>query len=108
MCQRWASGPFLSASVEKVEFQGEENLTRYRSSEWAERAFCSICGSNLYFRVLKLDNVEMCVGVFDDKEGLVLSSEIFVDRKPDSYAFAGDHPRLTEKEALEKYSSLAK
>ena len=53
MCQRWSSGPFFATTVGKVRFTGEENLSRYRSSAWAERGFCKICGSNLFFRILK-------------------------------------------------------
>jgi hypothetical protein len=30
--------------------------------------------------------------------------EIFVDNKPAGYAFAGDHPRLTEAEFLAQFS----
>ena len=36
----------------------------------------------------------------------VMSSEMFVDLKPAGFAFAGDHPRLTEKETLEKYAEF--
>jgi hypothetical protein len=106
MCQRWSSGPFFSTTAGKVSFTGEEHLTRYQSSAWAERGFCNICGSNLFFRVLKLPQHEMCVGAFNDTDGLVMTGEIFVDRKPDGYALAGDHPRLTEKETLEKFANL--
>jgi hypothetical protein len=107
MCQQWSSGPFFSTTAGKVRFTGEEHLTRFQSSAWAERGFCNNCGSNLFFRILKLPDYEMCIGAFDDRSGLVMTGEIFIDRKPDGYALAGKHPRLTEKEALEKYSSLA-
>jgi hypothetical protein len=107
MCQRWSGGPFLTTSAGKVRFDGEEHVTVYQSSKWAERGFCNICGSNLFYRISKLDSYEMCIGVFDDKDGLLMTSEIFIDRKPGGYAFTGDHPRLTEKETLEKYSEFA-
>ena len=103
MCQQWSGGPFCAASAEKVEFDGEENIKRYRSSEWAERGFCRNCGSNLFYRVLKSESYEMCVGSFDEPDFFEVSSEIFVDRKPQGYALAGDHPRLTEAETLKKY-----
>jgi hypothetical protein len=107
MCQRWSGGPFFSTTTGKVEFEGEEHITRYQSSVWAERGFCNICGSNIYYRIPKLGNYEMCVGAFDDTDGLVMTSEIFIDRKPDGFSLAGDHPRLTEKETLEKYSNFS-
>lgn len=106
MCQRWSGGPFFSTTTGKVEFRGEEHITRYQSSAWAERGFCNICGSNIFFRMPKVGNYEMCIGAFDDTAGLVMTSEIFIDRKPDGFSLAGDHPRLTEKETLEKYSNF--
>jgi len=107
MCQRWAGGPFVTTTADKVTFQGEENLTRFQSSDWAERGFCRVCGSNLFYRVLKRDSHEMCIGGFDDKQGITMTGEIFIDRKPDAYSFAGDHARLTEAETLAKFKDFA-
>ena len=45
----------------------------------------------------------MCAGAFDDQSGFRLVSEIFIDRKPPNYEFAGEHERMTEKEVYEKY-----
>jgi len=44
------------------------------------------------------------VGVFDDPSPFVLDEEMFVDDKPDGYALAGDHPRLTKAEVMAKYA----
>ena len=103
MCQRVSGGIFVTAPAWQLKFDGEEHIRKYRSSEWAERAFCDECGTHLYYRVLDSDEYDVCVGVFDDQSEFVLSSELFIDRKPDAYALAGDHPRLTEAETLEKY-----
>lgn len=105
MCQRWSGGIFLAVSVHGVNFGGEEHIGRYRSSSWAERGFCSQCGSHLFYRMLKSNEYEMCVGTFDDQSAFKLASEIFIDRKPDSYEFSGDHERLTEAETLAKYAA---
>jgi hypothetical protein len=48
MCRRWSSGPFMEVDCQQVVFEGEENIRRIRSSEWAERGFCTRCGSNLF------------------------------------------------------------
>ena len=108
MCQRWSGGIFMTTTARGVQFEGQENICTYRSSEWAERGFCGKCGSLLFYRLLKTDQHEMCVGVFDDGSDLVLSDEIFIDHKPAGYALAGEHPRLTEAETLEKYSVFGK
>lgn len=105
MCQRWAGGPFLAAGAKDVQFVGAEHLATYRSSEWAERGFCRNCGSNIYYRALDSDGYELCAGTFDVTQGLTMTEEIFVDRKPDGYAMAGDHPRLTEAETIARYKA---
>jgi hypothetical protein len=45
----------------------------------------------------------MSVGTFDDPSSFVLTREIFIDKKPEDYALAGDHPRLTEREILAEH-----
>lgn len=36
-----------------------------------------------------------------------LATEIYIDHKPAGYAFAGDHPQLTEAETLAKFAPPA-
>lgn len=100
MCRKWSGGPALAASVESVTFSGEEHITRYDSSEWAQRGFCSRCGTNLFYFLKPDGSYMMWGGGFDDPEQLALAGEIFVDEKPSTYNFAGDHPRLTGEEFM--------
>lgn len=96
MCRKWTGGVFLGVRVPKgdMELQGDENLGIYTSSPWAERAFCKVCGASLFYRVTAPGpmNGEMHVGLgtFDDPSGIQLTGEIYIDRKPDGYAFAGE------------------
>ncbi len=50
MCQRWSGGLFLcfNADAEGVTVQGP--VARFQSSDFAERAFCAVCGSHLWMR----------------------------------------------------------
>ena len=107
MCQQWTGGPLLAVTADKVAFDGEEQLLRYSSSKWAERGFCGKCGSNLFYRLANSDSYEMCLGTFDDPDQFAMEGEIFIDKKPNSYAFAGDHPRLTEVETFAKYKEYS-
>ena len=53
-------------------------------------------------------NVELPLGLFDDANGLTMSNEIYIDMKPDSYAFAGeDRQVLTRAQCVEKFPLLA-
>ena len=58
MCRNWSGGPVLAANAGSVVFGGSEHIGRYDSSEWAERGFCSRCGSNLFYRLKEPDQYE--------------------------------------------------
>ena len=100
MCRRWAGGPTFSTAAKGVVFRGGENIQRYSSSAWAERGFCKICGSSLFYRLKEPDQYVLSMGAIDDQGSLRIASEIYVDDKPPGYAFAGTHPRLTGEEFL--------
>ena len=100
MCRRWSGGPALSARVGSISFEGEDRIGTYASSAWAERAFCTQCGTNLYYRMPQQDMIIVWMGVFDDLSSFELAGEIYVDDKPDFYALAGEHPRQTGAEFL--------
>ncbi len=52
-----------------VRFEGEDYITVYDSSEWAERGFCSKCGTHLYYKLKESGQFIMTVGLFDNEEG---------------------------------------
>ena len=94
MCRRWSGSPALAAAVGSVTFSGEENISRYESSDWAERGFCKQCGSNLFY-LLKPARYILQAGTFNEQP-FELEGEIFCANKPGWYGFAGDHPRHDE------------
>ena len=100
MCRKWGGGPNLSAEVGSVSFSGVEHIKRFNSSEWAERGFCTECGTNLFYHLKEPEKYIMCGGAFDDAEQFSLTGEIFIDEKPATYDFAGDHPRMTAAEFM--------
>lgn len=103
MCRRWAGGPALSLRlVTDPQIEGGEHVVRYRSSDWAERAFCRTCGTHLFYYYAPKDGYSFGAGLFDGADGYALAEEIFVDEKPAGYAFVGDHERLTGAEVLAK------
>ena len=53
MCRIWGSGATFSLIATKPpKIDGGENIARYHSSEWAERAFCKNCGAHLFYHFL--------------------------------------------------------
>lgn len=86
MCQRWASGRFMAVQTNSFDvLEGEDVLKVFKSSEWAERAFCSVCGSNLYYRMTDQGSPNVAIGTLNDTEGLTKKFSWFVDLKPDAY-----------------------
>ena len=99
-CQRWFGGPALGIEAGGVEFEGYDNVATYDSSEWAERGFCSRCGSSLFYRLKEPGKYILFLGSLDEPGEFTLNGEIFIDSKPPGYDFAGDHARLTGEQFL--------
>lgn len=101
MCRRWTAGPFFGIGHDgEVTFTGEDKISIYKSSAWGERAFCSACGSTLYWRLSGTNFYSFSTGTLDDEQSLKLANEIFIEEKPAYYGFAGDARKLTGKEAM--------
>jgi hypothetical protein len=107
MCRRHAGAPTMSVSVGGVAFRGEADILRYKSSDFAERGTCRKCGSHLFYHLFQPDMYIMSIGTFDDQSEFTLGGEIFIDNKPESYVFAGNHPRETEHEFLKRIGATA-
>jgi hypothetical protein len=106
MCRRWSAGPYIGLPYDgEVAFRGSENIGVYKSSEWAERAFCKVCGSSLYYHLIGTDHYSFSASTLEDERGLVLTSQIFIDEKPDYYDFANDTPKLTGAEVFAAFNA---
>ncbi len=106
MCRRWGGGPLMAFSCgTEVVFEGEENITVYNSSDWAERGFCKKCGSHLFYRLKEINEHQLPVGLFDNQEGFNFDLQVFIDRKPAFYSFANRTNEMTEAEVIEKFGS---
>lgn len=111
MCRKFSGGVYIGfkAPAGTVTIEGEENIGIYSSSPWAERAFCKTCGSSLFYRVsaegpMKGD-MHVGLGVLDDVSGIEMTGEIFIDRKPEGYAFAGETHKMTEAEVMALFAA---
>lgn len=96
MCRRWTGGPGLSIKVKGTPaVTGGENVAVYKSSEWAERQFCKTCGTHLFFSAPSFNYFGVSAGTVDNLAGFSMTTEIFIDRKPDYYDFTNTTRRLT-------------
>jgi len=105
MCRRWTAGPFLVRDCgTSLKIEDKANLGVYRSSEWAERAFCKQCGTPLYYRLIDKDLFFVSAEAFDDVKGLTFSSQIFIDEKPAYYDFANKTHNMTGAEVFAQFA----
>ena len=105
MCRRWGGGPLLAVDCgSDISFEGEDKVRRFSSSEWAERGFCSQCGTHLFYRLKQADKYIMMPGVFDDAESLVLDHQVFIDEKPAHYEFANETKNMTGAEVFAMFA----
>ncbi len=105
MCRRWAGGPSLAIESERnATFEGEENITVYRSSDWAERGFCKKCGSHLFYRMLDHSFYSFPVGLFEETTPLNFEMQVFIEEKPAYYSFANATKTMTGAELFSLFS----
>ncbi len=104
MCRRWCSGPFMEIDCgTDVQIEGEENVTVFDSSPWAERGFCKKCGSNLFYRLKDSREHQIAAGLFDDAGDMVFKTQVFIDEKPAFYEFTNKTRDLTGAEIYAMY-----
>ena len=108
VCRRWCGGPMFAVHVEGFPIiKGEEAITRYQSSDFAERGFCSQCGCSLFYH-LKPGQFSaegmyiLAAGILELPDDMNFDNEIYIDSKPSWYRFDDEASRLrmTEKEFL--------
>ena len=105
MCRRWGGGPLLAVNCgSDVQIDGSEAVTVFDSSPWAERGFCSRCGTHLFYRLKESREHQVPVGLFGDAICPEFALQVFIDRKPENYRFAEETKELTEAEIYEMYA----
>ncbi|TPN17707.1 GFA family protein [Mesorhizobium sp. B2-3-3] len=84
---RKATGHFGAAT--QVEQQRAtitgDTLRWFRSSEHAERGFCSVCGGNLFWRRVGSPFISVWAGTIDGKTGLKMESQLYPESAGDYY-----------------------
>lgn len=104
MCQRWGGGPLMTVHcIGGLRIDGLDAVAVYKSSDWAERAFCKHCGTHLYYRLVPANEYVVPAGLLQQKPALRFVEQIYVDVKPPYYRFADQTRELTEAEVLAKY-----
>ena len=105
MCRRWSGGPMFAVHCGPgVTFTGKQQPARYQSSEWAERGFCPVCATHLFYHLLPTDEYMLPAGIFGDAVDFRLASQIFIDEKPDYYDLSNKTPMLTGEQVFAQFT----
>ncbi|CBV43097.1 GFA family protein [Halomonas elongata] len=106
MCRTWGGGPLLAMeSVGRVTLEGEDQVSIYASSDWAERGFCRHCGTHLFYRLRTGEHYAVPVGLVDSGEAWTFDSQIFIDEKPGWYHFGNATKDLTGQQVFEAFQA---
>ncbi|MTC28852.1 GFA family protein [Providencia alcalifaciens] len=109
MCQKWNGGPGMTIGYEcEPKIEGNALITRFASSEWAERAFCKQCGTHLFYHLHSPSTYYISAALFAESQNAKMGTQIYIDCKPNYYNFAEKTPMLTEQDILNLYSNNPK
>ncbi len=104
-CRKWGGSGYMEIECgSDVEFSGEQNITIYESSQWAERGFCKHCGTHLFYRLKENQLYMMPVGLFNDDSQFEFKRQVFIDHKPQYYSFSNKTQCLTGAELFAMYA----
>ena len=105
MCRKWGGGPLFAVNGgTEVKITGEEFVSVFDSSEWAERGFCKKCGTHLFYRLKGINQYQIPVGLLENSKSLNFSLQVFIDEKPESYSFSETTKNLTGQEVYDLYA----
>lgn len=110
MCKRWSGSAFKGIPVrnENLAITGATNIRIYKSSDWAERANCSTCGSALWYKITDgpyIGSTSLTVGSLASSEGLTMAREYFVDYKNSADELPEDRVQMTEDDVMAMFAS---
>lgn len=103
MCRRQNSFAFVSIQADQQSIVIDGDMTVFKSSPWAQRAFCATCGSTIWYGMQTDTHRNLSAGLFG-KTADVLVQEYFVDECILGAGFDGTHQKLTRDETFALYA----
>lgn len=105
ICRRWGGGPSMTVECQGAPLiEGMEHVRMYSSSDWAERGFCSGCGTHLFYRLKQGGFYAVSVGLFAQSADWPFELQVFIDDKPGNYEYANITRKLTGEDVFKAWS----
>jgi len=94
-CRKQSGHFFAATSVanDRINIEGEDDVSWYAASEEGRRGFCRTCGSALFWRQIGAPTISILAGAFDSPTGLKGGMHIFVGDRGDYYDIDDGLPR---------------
>ncbi|CAN7397443.1 GFA family protein [Rhizobium leguminosarum] len=94
-CRRQTGLYYAAVNVARaaLSVEGTEAVRWYRSSEEAQRGFCSNCGSALFWQADGSAEISVIAGAFDEPSGLAFAHHIYCADKGDFYEISDGLPQ---------------
>ena len=91
-CREWSGNFWAATSCKDKDFKiesGKDLIVWFQSSEFARRAFCKACGTNLFYKADGLpaiaDSISISAGVFEEPTEFDYGLHIFCKNRGDYY-----------------------
>ncbi len=107
MCRKLTSSMFMSLNADQDSIEIAGDVTLFRSSEWAQRGFCGICGSTIFYSTVGDGARHLAAGLFKDAGGAPMKIEFYEDNCPGAYALKGEHKKLSAVETVALFTGEA-
>ena len=106
MCRTWSGGPLLAVDCgDSLKISDESSVSKYQSSEWAERGFCANCGTHLFYLLKAANQYHLPAGLLDVDSQYSFTHQIFIDEKPEYYCFSNETQNMTGAEVFAHFES---
>jgi len=94
-CRRMSGHYWATTTVPEAALSvgGADKVAWFDSSPAARRAFCSVCGSTLFWKARSGEEIAISMGLFEAPTGTKLGNHIFVADKGDYYDITDGLPQ---------------
>ena len=87
---------YTSAAKEQIEWQSQETLCWFDSSEKARRGFCGKCGASLFYELKGGAGLSITAGSIENPTGLHAAGHIYFENHSDYYEVLDQLPKFRE------------
>ena len=105
MCRQHTSSMFVSVANDPQSVEVSGPAKSFQSSDWAERGFCANCGSTLWYGTIADGARHLAAGLFENAADAEMKIEFYADMRPNGYALAGEHRKLTTDETIKLFEA---